>query len=58
MKYLRDMEACFRQQKKEKRKGNGKFYLTILTDTDHVFELRQYSDLLRQIKEPQNSIYC
>ncbi len=24
----------------------------------HVFELRQYSDLSRHIKEPQNSIYC
>ncbi len=24
----------------------------------HVFELRQYSDLSRHIKEPQNCIYC
>ncbi len=33
-------------------------YINMKRRLVHVFELRQYSDMSRHIKEPQNSIYC
>ncbi len=33
-------------------------YVNMKRRSAHVFELRQYSDLSRHIKESQNGIYC